>query len=140
MENLNGLDWDMKALRVMMATVFMTRCLFGNDLSIVMALVAETYFKQRDTVAISTRAFQEASGIAQQTLYGGLARLAKAGFVEILQPKNARSPKSYRLNLENIVAEGAEGQAAYMRLSSLCKPPVPPTRIRVRSSNSAATA
>jgi hypothetical protein len=135
MENLSELDWDMKALRVSMAATFMTRCLYGGDLSIIMALVAETYFKQRDTVAISTRAFQEASGIAQQTLYGGLARLAKAGFLEIIQPKNAKAPKSYRLNLENIVAEGAEGEAAYMRLASLCKAVVPPTRIRVRSSN-----
>lgn len=138
MENLSELDWDMKALRVSMATIFMTRCLFGNDLSIVMALVAETYFKQRDTVAISTRAFQEASGIAQQTLYGGLARLAEAGFVEIIQPKNQKQTKSYRLNLENIVAEGAEGKAAYMRLVARCEGRLPPTRVRVRSIPSAA--
>ncbi len=132
-ETLDGLHYDMKALHVTIATAFMTRFLYGGDLSIIMALVRETYFKQRDVVTISTRALQEASGIAQLTLYRGLVRLAEAGFVEVIQAKNAKALKSYRLNLENIVAKGAEGQAAYKRLASLCKPVVPPTRIRVRS-------
>jgi hypothetical protein len=133
MESLDDLHYDQKALRVTIATAFMTRFLHVGDLPIIMALVGETYFRQRDMVTISTRALQEASGIAQLTLYRGLARLAEAGFVEIIQPKNANAPKSYRINLENIVAEGTEGQAAYMRLASLSKPVVPPTRIRVRS-------
>lgn len=130
-DTLDGLDYNMKALRAAMACLMLAGKRDDRDLNVLTLLAQETWLRGRDSVTYAMRDMIPAARMNQLSLQGALARLTQDRIVNRVRSGGGNASFVYSINLDRLVEVAAPHQSEF--LSALPTAQIPQVRKRVRA-------